>query len=220
MVTTAEIESNTLADLHERLGYVPLNRIRMHPLIGEATEADLLGHLAGSNKKLYELIDGTLVEKAIGTRESILAASLIIRIGQFVEEHDLGMLSGADGPFRMLNGNVRYPDVSFIPWSAFSDREIPEEAIWSIVPALAIEVLSESNTEKEIDRKIGELFDLGCELCWVIDPFTQTAKVYPGDMEYESIDMNGTLDGSTVLPGFRLSLATIFTKFRKFKKPS
>ena len=124
----------TMADLHERLGFVPLHRIRMDPPPGRATEADVIRHLDGGNKRMYELVDGTLVEKAVGTLEAILAIAIATRINNYAEVHDLGLVSGADGPFRMLHGNVRYPDVSFIPWSAFTDEEIPSEAIWSIVP--------------------------------------------------------------------------------------
>ncbi len=208
----------TLADLHERLGFVPLDRIRMDPPPGTATEADVIRHLDGGNKRLYELIDGTLVEKAVGTLESILAAALITRLSNYADTHDLGLVSGADGPFRMLLGNVRYPDVSFIPWSAFPDREIPDDAIWSIVPALAIEVLSDSNTVKEITRKIGEFFSVGIQCVWVIDPPSRTAGIYRTATEFETVDTTGTLDGGSVLPGFRLPLADIFAKLNRFKK--
>ena len=210
----------TLADLHERLGFVPLDRIRMDPLPGTATEADVIRYLDGGNKRLYELIDGTLVEKAVGTLESILAAALITRLSNYADAHDLGLVSGADGPFRMLLGNVRYPDVSFIPWSAFPDREIPDDAIWSTVPTLAIEVLSDSNTVKEINRKIGEFFSVGIQSVWVIDPPSRTAKIYISATDFETVDSTGTLDGGSVLPGFQLPLADIFAKLNRFKKRS
>ncbi len=208
----------TVADLHERLGFVPLHRIRMDPPPGTATEADVIRHLDGGNKRMYELVDGTLVEKAVGTLEAILAIAIATRINNYAEAHDLGLISGADGPFRMLHGNVRYPDVSFIPWTAFPDGECPDEAIWSIIPALAIEVLSDSNTPKEITRKIGEFFSLGVQLVWVIDPPSRTAKSYTAATAFEKIDPSGTLDGGAVLPGFHLPMADIFTKLDRLRK--
>ncbi len=203
----------TIADLHERLGFVPLDRIRMFPLPGTATEADVVRHMDREPKRLYELVYGTLVEKAVGTLESILAAAIIVRLGEFVRINKLGLITGADGPFRMLHGNVRYPDVSFIPKSALPGGKIPKSAIWSVVPALAVEVLSESNTVKEIDQKLGELFALGCQLCWVIDPPSRTAKVYTPSAAVTKIDTTGILDGAAVLPGFRLPLSEIFDTF-------
>src|SRR5438270_5199147 len=114
----------TFAELHERLGGVPLYRIRCHPAPGTATEADVL---IGSNgeKRLCELVDGVLVEKPMGFYESLVAALLIRILGSFVEEHDLGVVLGADGTLRLMPGLVRLPDVSFIAWEHFPNRELP-----------------------------------------------------------------------------------------------
>ncbi|MEL7238872.1 MAG: Uma2 family endonuclease, partial [Planctomycetota bacterium] len=96
------------------LGDVPLERILFQPWPGTATEKDVLRHVEGNPKKLVELVNGTLVEKALGHFESRLALRLVIHLGAFVEEHDLGELVGADGTTRMSDGNVRMPDVGFI----------------------------------------------------------------------------------------------------------
>jgi Uma2 family endonuclease len=45
-------------------------------------------------------------------------------------------------------------------------------------PVLAIEVISESNTAREIDRKIGLLFEHGCEEIWVVYPDSRSVWVY------------------------------------------
>ncbi len=58
----------TLADLMERLGGVPLERIRFHPAPGTAVEQDVLE--AEKQGLLCELVDGVLVEKAMGYSES------------------------------------------------------------------------------------------------------------------------------------------------------
>src|SRR5262249_8918228 len=62
----------TLADLVDRLGEIPLERIRLHPPPGEATEEDLIAALEAPRKRICELVDGVLVEKPMGTREAIL----------------------------------------------------------------------------------------------------------------------------------------------------
>jgi len=221
MVAKLDIETavavDNFAELHERLGGVPLDRIGMDPPPGTATEADLLRHLDGEPKRIFELIDGTLVEKAVGAHESLLASSIIQRIRNFIEPIDLGFVTGADGPYRMLRGNVRYPDVSYVPWSAVPDGELPDEAIWSIVPALAIEVLSRSNTKREIARKIDELFQAGTQLVWVIEPETRDGVAYETDGTKTNIGPHEAFDGGTVLPGFRLHLAEVFATLKKRK---
>ena len=214
---TASPPIETFDALHERLGRVPLSRIRVKPAPGDATEEDLLR----APKPICELIDGVLVEKPMGDRESLLANYLSRRLGDIVDPNDLGVLLGADGYFRLGGKQLRAPDASFTPWSAFpQEGEIPTEAYWSVAPALAVEVLSPDNTDAEMDRKIGEFFAAGTNLFWVIDPDTKSAKVYTSPKRFKELDAKGTLDGGKVLPGFKLPLAGLFaaTKPRK-KKP-
>lgn len=217
MATTIEAAPHSLADLHARLGGIPLERIRMTPPPGTATEDDL----ERAGKPICELIDGVLVEKPMGARESLLGTYLATLISNHVHANDLGVVLGEAGFIRLNVNQVRAPDATFIPWSEFPNDEIPEdEAFWSVAPVLIVEVLSPSNTEAEMNRKLTELFAAGCKLAWVIDPPTETAKVYTSAKKFKELDATGTLDGGKVLPGFTLALADLFaaTK-RKKKKP-
>ena len=216
-MSVAEASPRTFDELHARLGFVPLSRIRMTPPPGTATEEDLLR----SPKPTCELIDGVLVEKAMGNRESLLGVYIGRLIGNYVEVSDLGVILGEAGHIRVGEDQLRAPDVTFIPWSSFPGGELPEdEAYWSVAPGLIVEVLSPGNTPAEIDRKLSELFSAGCKLAWVIDPATKSAKVYTSAKRFKALDASGTLDGGKVLPGFKLRLADLFaaTKRRK-KKP-
>src|SRR5438309_3646410 len=106
----------TLADVVERLGSIPLERIPASPAPGTATEADVLAR-QGGEKRLYELVDGVLVEKPMGYYESLLAGLLIQILNNFLEQHDLGIALGEAGTLRLAPGLVRIPDVSFLSWS-------------------------------------------------------------------------------------------------------
>jgi Uma2 family endonuclease len=104
---------------------------------------------------------------------------------------------------------VRLPDVAFISHKKFRGK-LPLEPVPEIAPDLAVEVLSESNTRREIDRKIGEYFAAGTELVWIIDPATRSAVTYTAPDQSQPIPPEGVLDGANVLPGFQLSLAEVF----------
>lgn len=210
----AESMPETFEVLHARLGLVPLNRIRTKPPPGTATEEDL----ERAPKPICELIDGVLVEKPMGTRESLLGMFIARLIGNHVEEGDLGVVLGEAGYIRVREAQIRAPDATFIPWSSFPDEELPEEAFWSVAPGLVVEVLSPGNTTAEIDRKLTELFAVGCKLAWVIDPETRSAKVYTTVTRFREIDESGTLDGGKVLPGFKLPLAELFAAGKRPKK--
>jgi Uma2 family endonuclease len=215
MATTTELPTTSFAYLHERLGGVPLVRIRREPPPGTATEEDLLR----APKPICELIDGVLVEKAMGNRESLLAMYIGGLLRVHIDPGKLGVILGEAGFFRLGGGQVRAPDVSFTPWSAFPSGEPPDaEAYWSVAPSLLVEVLSPTNTTAEINRKLGEFFTAGCQLAWVIDPDTQTAKVYTSAKKFKEYDKTDTLDSGKVLPGFKLKLADLFASAKPPKK--
>jgi Uma2 family endonuclease len=87
--------------------------------------------------------------------------------------------------------------------------------ILNVVPDLAVEVLSPSNTKREMEQKRREYFLGGCRLVWEIDPVKRTARVYTAPDESKLVREKGTLDGGDVLPGFRLPLARLFARAGK-----
>jgi Uma2 family endonuclease len=201
----------TVADLIERLGDVPLDRIWMHPAPGTATEADVIA-ADTHHDRLCELVEGTLVEKAMGFRESLLACALIEFLRAFVVPRNLGMVTGADGTVRLIPGLVRMPDVAFISWDRLPGRRVPREPMPDLAPDLAVEVLSESNTRREMARKRREYFEAGTRLVWEIDPERRTVAVYTSPDATTLLDASATLDGGAVLPGFSIRVADLFAE--------
>ena len=96
MVAAASISSNlsNLADLLEQFADYPPARIRLKPVPGTATVLDV-EEIERSEGRLCELIDGVLVEKTVGLKESVIAGYIARKIGNFAEEHDLGEVAGA-----------------------------------------------------------------------------------------------------------------------------
>src|SRR5947209_503159 len=98
-------ESSTFADLLRKLGNISAKRIRLCPPPGSATERDVI-RIHKHEQRLYELVEGVLVEKAIGVRESYLAGLLLHMLSGFLDEHDLGMVLAPDGMVRLEIGLV------------------------------------------------------------------------------------------------------------------
>jgi Uma2 family endonuclease len=218
MATAAVIvrsEVETLADLVKRLGNVPLERIRMHPAPGTATEEDVLVFPDGV-KRLCELVDGVLVEKPMGLYESFLASVLGRFLQEYLDEHDLGIVTGESGPLRLKPGLVRMPDVCFIAWEQFTNEELTgQQPIPDVHPDLAVEVLSKGNTEEEMDRKLREYFAAGARLVWYVEPKDRTVRVYTSPTEVQLLHEDDTLDGGSVLPGFRLQIRDWFDRAKR-----
>src|SRR6185437_15510312 len=101
------------AEWLQALGDVPPERIVMDPAPGTATEADLI-LFAERDKRLCELVDGTLVEKSVGSWESLIAARIVTLLTNFANTMKLGAVFGEAGLMRMKSKRVRMPDESFI----------------------------------------------------------------------------------------------------------
>jgi Uma2 family endonuclease len=206
LATEAPPKFRTVAELLHQLGDIPPERVRLQPTPGLATERDLLK----PEGRLCELVDGSLVEKTIGYDESMLAVELASLLLAFVKRHRLGEVTGADGTFRLMPGLVRIPDIAFTSRARLPKKSEPRQPIPDLAPDLAVEVLSRSNTKKEMARKLREYFAVGVRLVWFIDPRDRSALVYISPTRKTKLDENQSLGGGDVLPGFTLSLRELF----------
>jgi Uma2 family endonuclease len=200
-----------LDDLVARLGGIPLSRILTGPAPGTAKESDVTD-AERRYGRLYELVDGVLVEKAMGYRESLFALFVGRILLDFVEPRNLGLVSGADGTMKLFHGLVRIPEVAFASWDRIPGRVVPREPVPFLSPDLAIEVLSQSNTPAEMERKRSEYFKSGVRLVWIFDLEARTATVYSASGSASEIQASGVLEGGDVLPGFTLALENLFEK--------
>jgi Uma2 family endonuclease len=207
----------TIGDLLEHFGDIPPRRIRLQPAPGTATEDDVL-RLQAREDRLYELVDGVLVEKTVGIRESCLAALLIRLLGTFVEAQDRGIVTAPDGMLRLAPGLVRIPDVAFISWARLPAREYPDDRLPDLVPDLAVEVLSESNTKAEMQRKLKDYFLAGVELVWYVDPDERAVHVYTAPDQSTRLGEGETLDGDPVLPGFAVPVRQLFARVSRQRR--
>ncbi len=166
----------TIADLLRDLG-VDADRILFRPPPGTATEQDLLDGDAHQDR-LVELFDGVLVEKAMGFEEAVVGAAIVFALKQHVTPRDLGVVAGSDGMVRYREGVVQLADAAYFSWDRFPDRRLPGDTVSRVVPDIAIEVLSRSNTTAEMQRKRHEYFDAGVSLVWFIDHRARTVTVF------------------------------------------
>ncbi len=201
----------TVADLIERLGDIPAERIWLDPAPGTATEKDVLAAHDRENR-LCELVDGVLVEKAMGYKEGVVAGLLLKMIWLYLDEHDLGVAAPPDGMMKLATGLIRIPDVSFVSWDKLPGRVLPKAPIPSLGPDLAVEVLSEGNTPREMQRKVKEYFAAGARLVWLIDLEARFVDVFTSATRSRRLGEQDVVDGAKVLPGFSFTLGALLTR--------
>jgi Uma2 family endonuclease len=208
----------TISALAELFGDLPAWRIRNMPAPGTATEDDVL-EIEQREDRLCELVDGVLVEKTVGYEESCLTVDLITLLNGFVKAHKLGKVSGPDGMVRLFPGLVRIPDVAFASSKRFSQRR-GSRKLPDLVPDLAVEVLSEDNTAKEMSRKLDDYFNAGVRLVWFVDPRKRTVEVFSGKKSSKLLQEHETVAGGKVLPGFSLPLKELFADLETAPPPA
>ena len=173
-------------------------------------EFEAIDRLPENADKILELIDGEIVEKMASNPYSSLIASRINRhMGAFAEDNNLGYVTGEAGGYHISEKNMFAPDVAFI--SKERQPELPYEGFNPIPPDLAVEVVSPTDSYKDVAKKVRTYLQNGTRIVWVFEPETETVTVHTSDGQY-TVDIDGELDGGNVLPGFKLPLKKIFTK--------
>jgi Uma2 family endonuclease len=193
------------------LGNIPAARVLTKPLPGTATVEDVVS-AHDRNGRLCELVDGTLVEKAMGWPESLLAGVLLQWLRNYLDQNKLGVATGADGMMRLFRDTVRGPDVAFIAWDRLPGGRVPTEAIPDLVPNFVVEVLSVGNTYGEMSRKRREYFHAGVELLWMVDLRDRSVTIYRSSTDAVVFTEGAILSGDNVLPGWSVDTGKLFAK--------
>src|SRR3989440_8575294 len=160
--------------------------------------------------KCTELVRGrVIVREPPGGRHGLVAMTLAIRLGNYVERMEAGKLFAAETGFTLFRGpdTVRAPDIAFVRRERLPDPipiGFPE-----LAPDLVVEVLSPGDRPGEVLAKVADWLSAGTRLVWVVDPERRLARVYRRDGSEASVTADGALDGADVLPGFSCSLVSI-----------
>jgi Uma2 family endonuclease len=141
----------------------------------------------------------------------MLAMALGMYLNAFVMPRNLGFVSGEAGMLQLFAGSVRIPDLAFVSWARLPDG-FPTEPIPLLAPDLAVEILSRTNTPREMARKRRDYFRAGVRLIWEIDPRDRTITVYTSLRKSRVLQAGDVLDGGEVLPGFTLPLTDLFAQ--------
>ena len=129
-----------------------------------------------------------------------------------MERRKLGLVAGEGGMLKLDIDLVRIPDVSFVSWDRVPGRKFPDEPVPPLVPDLAVEVISPSNTPKEMNEKLHEYFEKGVRLVWFVRPKSRVVDVYTAPDRFTRLTASMQLDGGDVLPGFSVQVGKLFQK--------
>lgn len=199
----------TLVELANRFGDIPATRICMNPPPGQATEEDML-YFQEHEGRLFELVDGTLIEKTMGSFESLIASTIHGLLFIYLRANPIGKSLIADTQLKLRRGAIRLPDVSFLSNERIRQSGFArQQKVAAVAPNLAVEVISEGNSQKEMADKLQEYFRAGTEEVWYIYPETRELHQFTSPAA-PTIHRGDALVSTPLLPGFEMKLLEIF----------
>jgi len=169
-------------------------------------EFEKIAALPENEDRQLEYIGGEIVEVVTNSLSSRIAANILIEIGHFNKQHDLGYITGEQGGYK-VSGEDYMPDVGFI--SKARHPKGPRETWVPYAPDLAVEVVSPTDRPQKIAVKVANYINAGT-LLWYFYPAEQEVYIYEPGKPAKTLTINDTLDGGKVLPGFKVVLKDIF----------
>ncbi len=161
--------------------------------------------------RLFELINGEIVEKMPPEEHAVIASNLHGHLWVYNREHNLGRLS-IEPRHRIPrdNQNARLPDLAFTS----KERALPlvTEGAVPQMPDLAVEIQSPDDSLKKMRDKAAYYIANGSRLVWIVLTEKRLLEIYRANGEMDVLRETETLDGEDVLPGFKLSVQDIFAE--------
>ena len=158
----------------------------------------------------YELVDGEIVVSPAGMLHAEIVINIVHIIATYLDENRIGKVYGDNMGLIFPNGNLRSPDVSFIRMEKLPEGKSPV-TFGEMVPDLAVEVLSPSDSPRHVAQKIGEFLEYGAALVWLVDPQARTVTVYRSLSQTQQFTAGDTISAEPVLPGFGCVISRFFS---------
>ena len=183
-----------------------------HPAIAHkpTTAAELMQLPEDGNR--YELVRGELVAMApAGFLHGVIVDRIGRRIGDYVEQHSLGVSTAAETGFQIARDadTVRAPDYAFVSHERLAGHTLAT-GYAEVIPDLVVEVISPRDRQRDVHAKIAMWLDSGVRLVWVVDPASRTVAAHHEHHIVATYGAADTLSGEPVLPGFSCPIADIF----------
>jgi Uma2 family endonuclease len=137
-------------------------------------------------------------------------AEIIVILHDYVKRHKLGNVYGSSAGYRLTDDTVREPDVSFVRSARLTSLKSKNKGFANGSPDLAVEIISPSDSIRQLMRKVKQYFAAGTHTVWI---------VYPDEQEVQVLEATGTdrwlkgddpIEAPELLPGFSVPISQFF----------
>lgn len=163
--------------------------------------------------RIYELVDGELVEVPMGTESTRLASEVIYHLKHYSKTIQPGWVIGVDAGFQIFADDpdrIRKPDVAYISFARLPVESYQPSGYWRVAPELVVEILSPNDLAQAVDAKTDEWLAAGVDTVWVIQPDNQSIRIHRRDGTYDFLRAADQLTAPAILPGFSVPVAELF----------
>ncbi|MGF1542656.1 MAG: Uma2 family endonuclease [Pleurocapsa sp.] len=152
-----------------------------------------------------------IVMSPTGSQSGKFNLSLSSQVWYWNSQTLLGVAFDSSTGFKLSNGAVRSPDVSWIAiakWNALTDKQ--KRGFAPIDPDFVIELMSPTDEILELQQKMSEYMACGVRLGWLINPDEKQVEIYRQGQDKQLLSSPISLSGEDFLPGLTVDLAEIF----------
>lgn len=168
--------------------------------------------LPENTDKKFEYLRGVMWDVTSNQKTSNYAAVIMMSLGAFMGERDLGDVTGGDGGYIIGDGYF-VPDIAFI--SRQRQSEPPDVTYNPLMPDFIVEVISPSDYQSpktRIDDKLATYRQAQIPLLWMVHPKHFAIDVYEYGEFVRTAKMGDTLNGTGELTGWTIAVQRIFNK--------
>lgn len=163
-----------------------------------------------------ELVRGrVVVMPPVGPEHGERATSLILELGGFVVARGLGRVRAETGYWLGADpDHICAPDISFVREDRVAMETVYRGAVQQI-PDLAVEIISPSDRDTDVQDKVQAYLDAGVPRVWVVRPPLRTITVHRPDRDPHVFRVGDELtseDAAFPGTGFMLPISTLFPR--------
>lgn len=180
----------------------------IQPKLYTIQEFEAFIELPENRNRLFELIDGEIVEKMPTEEHGAIALNIGTEFRNYLKTKPIGIASVETRHAKPEDQyNDRIPDVAF---NAHRADQVVRQGAVPKMPDLAVEIKSPTDTYKQMRETAQYYISNGSKLVWLVFPEKRLVEVHRADGTDDILNSDDTLSGENVLPGFTMPVRTVF----------
>lgn len=187
--------------------------LSLRPFVDRISETDLEQLCQENPEARLEInTEGQLIIMSpTGSESGKRNTSLIFQVELWNRQQNLGIVFDSSTGFKLSNGAIRSPDVSWVTLAAWNSLTKQQQRKFApIDPDFVIELMSPTDDLDELQRKMQEYRNCGVRLGWLINPDEKQVEIYRQQEKAEILNNPQTLSGERILPNLIVDLQDIF----------